>query len=155
MNITTLINAIRDAVKDNAAVSAWCTTNYSVAHNVYKGVDTRQPPASSSYPLVHIFPVAKSLGYGLESEDHIIGVTVGLYDATQTTTGTLIEMEGIDNLEAFRKLVETAIVGAVSSPRFIESIEVEYETIEFFPFFLANMEIHISDRYSGGDDVFK
>lgn len=155
MNISTLINSMRDAVSGNAALSAWCTTNYSQTHKVYIGVDTRKPPASSDYPVVHIFPLGKSMGYELEAENHVIGVNVGVYDDDSTTTGNVIEMEGVANLEAFRKLVETAFIGAVTSPQRIERIEAEYESLEFFPFFLCGMEVHVSDEYFGGNDAFK
>lgn len=146
---------MRDAVANDAAIAAWCTTNYGQAHKVYVGVDTRNPPASSNYPLVHIFPLAKSAGYELESEPHVIGVNCGIYDDDSTTTGKITEMEGVGNLEAFRKLVETALLGAVASPQRIERIEIEYETIEFFPFFLCGMEVVVSDDYFGGDGAFK
>jgi hypothetical protein len=62
MNITTLMNNIRNAIHDNSTLSSWCTTNYGQAHKVFVGSDTRKPPASSDYPLVHIFPLHKIAG---------------------------------------------------------------------------------------------
>jgi len=64
------------------------------------------------------------------------------------------EYDGVDKIEAFRKLVETAIVTTVSSPQFIDSLSIEYEVIEYFPFFLASMEFSINEDYYQGDNVF-
>ena len=62
---------------------------------------------------------------------------------------------GIDHLEAFRKLVETAVVAAIPTGSRIDLLTIEYETIEFFPFLLASMEFKIAEDYYQGDDVFK
>lgn len=159
MNITTLINAMRDAIVGSATVKAWCYTNYDQAHTVYKGVDQRNPPPSTDYPVVTVFPVSKIAGYELEREEHVIGVVCGVKDETVTSTTTsavvLKEYDGVDNLEAFRKLVETAAVGAVSSPQRVEVLFIEYEVIEFFPYLLASMEFKVSDDFYEGDDAFK
>ena len=155
MNITTLINALRDGIKNNAPLAAWCVATYAKSHTVYKGMDARNPPPETSYPLVHIFPIRKTAGYELASEDHGIGVTCGVFDSTVTISGIVSEYGGIDNLEAFRKLVETAVVAAIPTGSRIDLLTIEYETIEFFPFLLASMEFKIADDYSQGDDVFK
>lgn len=254
MNITTLINNLRDALTASSAINAWCRSIYGKGHTVYKGVDQRNPPAEAEYPMVCLFPLVKDAGQSLEAQDHGIGCVCGVHDSTRssstsviedsirsaaykwTASGsgtseyycelaaggdpslnepdgvkvndvaategeagslaagrwawgdndalgystvyvrladgtdpdtkaagyveatynvTLVEYAGIDRVEAFRKLVETAIVGAVSSPRFVEEIRVEFEAVEFFPYFLANMEVRVSDRYYGGDDAFK
>jgi len=159
MNITTLINAIRDALKGSATINTWCNTNYSQDLTLYKGLDERNPPDSDDYPVAHLYPINKVGGYDLEESEHGIGITVGLYDETLTTTTdddyVLKEYRGVDRLEAFRKLVETAALGAVSSPQWAAEIRIEYETVEFFPFFLANMELRVTDPYYQGDDAFK
>jgi len=157
MNITTLMDAVRNAVHDDAATQSWCTTNYSRKHKVYVGVDARKPPAEADYPIVHIFPLGKSVGYDLDQQSHVISVTCGVNTtATVTVTGkvNIIEMQGIAHIEAFRKLVESAIVAVIPSNCQIATLEIEYETIEFYPFFLANMEFTITEEYYQGDGVF-
>jgi hypothetical protein len=150
---------MRDAVQADATLLAWCQANYSKAHTVYKGMDVRQPPPEAHYPIVHLFPVSKALGYGLEKQEHVIAITCGVYDADldSSTSGgvTLYEYDGIDNLEAMRKLVEAAVKAVVPAGGLIEAMRIEYETIEFFPFLLASMELTISDEYYQGQDVFK
>jgi hypothetical protein len=157
MNISTLLTSIRDAIHDDSATKTWCTANYTRNHYVYVGADQRNPPGDDKYPLVGMYLIGKKAGYGLDSEEHRIGVTCGLYDSSLAATGkaNVVQYTGVANLEAFRKLVETAIKGAVSSPQRIEEINIEYEMLEFFPYFLCNMEIRIPDDYFQGDDVFK
>lgn len=156
MNILTLLHNTRDAVADDAATKAWCQTNYSRDHWVYVGIDVRKPPPELVYPLVHIFPLSKVVGYQLTAQDHGIGANCGINNADTTVTGksNVVELTGIEHIETFRKLVETAIVGANLLTGLIETLNIEYETLEFFPFFLASQEFKISHDYSKGDDVF-
>lgn len=157
MNITTLMNNIRNAVYDNAALSAWCTSAYGQAHKVYVGVDTRNPPASSAYPLIHLFPLTKTAGGGNQSIS--IGATCGIYDAnTLTVAGRTraIELRGVSYLEAFRKLVETAaLTAALDDGYWFDRIEMTYETVEYFPYFLAAMEIVVLGELAFTEDFFE
>lgn len=156
MNINTILHNLRDAVHDNAATQTWCTANYSQNQKVYVGVDVRNPPASTDYPLVHIFPVEKVEGYEFTVQDHGIGVTCGIHDANMLTTGKAraVEYRGVSYLESFRKLVEAAVVAANIGTLRIDALTIEYETVEFFPYFLATMEFKMIHDYSQGDDVF-
>lgn len=157
MNITTLITTLRTAIHNNSAAQTWCTTNYTRNHYVYVGTDVRNPPDADHYPLVHLFPVSKANGYERDSQDHVLGITCGIYDSTFLTIAgeaKSIEYNGIVNIEAFRKLIETAIVAAVPAGIRIDEMKIEYETIEFFPYFLANMEIRFCAEYYQGSDVF-
>jgi len=157
MNMITLLTSLRDAIHDNSATQTWCTTNYTRNHKVYVGIDTRNPPDVDEYPIVHIFPVSKIEGYELDEQEHGIGVTCGLYNAdTRTVSGktNVVEYEGIQDIESFRKLIETAIVGADISNLRIDSINIDFETLEFFPFFLASMDLKIVWPYSQGDGVW-
>lgn len=157
MNILTLLHNIRDAVAEDSETKAWCQINYNRNHNVYLGVDVRKPPTETNYPLVHIFPIGKRAGYGLDAQEHMIGITCGIYDAdTETTTeDNIIELQSIGKLEEFRKLVETAVAGADLITGTIEEISIEYETVEFFPFLLTTQEFKIDSEYYQGGDVFE
>jgi hypothetical protein len=88
----------------------------------------------------------------------VVGITCGVYKDSVTTTayanGTLWEYDGIDDLEAFRKLVETAVAAVVPDGSWIDGLNIEYETIEFFPFLLASMEFSVMTPYHAGEDVF-
>ena len=156
MNITTLLHNMRDAIHDNSALNTWATTNYGRNPKVYVGIDTRKPPAADQYPLVHLFPQQKTIGDG--NQTHVIGVTCGIYDDDTLTTSktNVVELEGISYLEDFRKLVETALLTtALSDAHWIASIDVVYETVEYFPYFLCAMDVHIQAELSFGQDFYQ
>ena len=157
MNMTTLLDAIRDAIHDDAAVLAWCDAAYTRAHRVFVGVDARHPPDENMYPLVHVFPVSKTGGYEVVTQGHQVAVTCGIYEAAdrETSKDYVTEKLGVSYLEAFRKLVETAVVGCDISDHRIDRMEVEYETLEYFPFFLCNMTFTIVWDFAQGDDPFR
>ena len=157
MNVTALIDTLKNAIHDDAALSTWCLAQYGQAQKVFVGIDTRKPPASSDYPLVHIFPLYKRAGGG--TQEHSIGITCGIYDDdTLTVPGRtrVTELEGISALETFRKYVEDAVLGiTLGSGYWVDSIEITYETIEYFPFFLASMEVRIAGELAFGSDQFE
>lgn len=156
MNMNTLLTTLRDAIHDNSATQSWCTSNYSRNHKVYVGIDIRKPPAEDQYPIVHLFPMTKLEGYELEEQEHGFGVTCGLYKTGTRTTGktNVVEYTGMQDIESFRKLVETAITGTSIADIRIDSLNIDYETIEFFPFFLANMDFKFVHDYAQGDGVW-
>lgn len=180
MNITTLINAIRDVLANSSEISDWSVAIYGHGPTITKGADEKNPPEQADYPVIHLFPIGKSAGYGVDMIGHDIGISCGVSDTsiTSSTVGqvTLLEYTGLDNLEAFRKLVETAVVTAVESGLgfgevefgedpfggetwhgsvFLDDVKITYETIEHFPFFLASMALSINGPATLGGDPFE
>jgi hypothetical protein len=143
MNIVTLIHNFRDAIHDDSALQTWCTTNYGSAHRVHVGIDTRKPPAIDR-PLIHVFPLSRT--DGSQGETCVIGVSCGIPDddLLTTTKARVIELEGISKLDDFRDAVKTIIEGvSLSSGQWLGDIETNYEAVEYFPFFLAAMEVPV------------
>lgn len=156
MNIYTLLTTLRDAVHDDSNTQTWCTAQYERNHKVYVGIDTRKPPGEDEYPLVHLFPISKQGGYDAERLEHGIGVTCGVHNATAATTGkaNVVEYVGMEHIETFRKHVETAIAGAVPTGHDLVRFEADFDTLDFFPFFLATQEYIIGkDLYQGDDPL--
>jgi len=159
MNIDTLVATIRDAIHDDSATQTWCTTNYGRNHKVYSGINVDSPPGQDDCPLVAIFYGEKDVGYDEDGIRHIIPVTCEIYDADLRTVAgktNVIEYEFVQNIESFRKLVETAIATALSAnyPLIrIARIRIQYETVESFPFIDAAMMIEFYEDYSQGDNV--
>ena len=163
MNITTELNKIRDALKSSTAIVAWSVTNFSKTHTVYKGIDTRKSPAESECPVVYIYPVQQMGGYDLDDQDIGIGAICIISKDTITTTTTAVngetvtlnEYAGIDLVEALRELVEQEIVGiALSNGDLVVEVNVDYEPIDAFPYFIATMDAMIRHEYSQGDDPY-
>lgn len=159
MNITTLINDFRDALQNNDTLTGWALVNYGHVYSIFKGVDVRNPPGQELYPVIHLYPISKRMGHEEMAASHIVGITCGVYDSGQSQVdgalGNSREYDGIDLLEAFRKLVETALLAAIPVSLTIDSLNVEYETIEFYPFLLCSMEMKLSQAYLLGCDLFE
>lgn len=165
MNIDTLVELLVDAIVASSEILSWCNTNYSSPHTIYKGIDLRKPPPQADYPIIHIWPINKMEGYSLPQQSHSFGIVTGIYDETQssetdTNLVTVKKYQGLANIEAFRKLVESAVTTEIDSNTNtveleIDTLEISYETIESFPFFLA-VDIYICNKdYSQGDDAFE
>lgn len=165
MDINELKDICINAVIADSSTLNWCNSNYSNPHTVYEGIDLNNPPPATDYPCINIFPMTKTGGYGQIQKTHIIAMVCGIYDETLTTTTdtngvTHKKYDGIENIEDFRYLIETAIVTEIESNTssnlvFIENVTVEYENIEAFPFFLSYSFFEFNEKYSQGDEVFQ
>jgi|GEM_PF-5978548 len=165
MNILTILDEYTNSIALDKDIKMWCLNNYSQAHRIFNGVDTRRPPGKTEMPAIHLIPVNKQVGWELESIPHTMGVICEIYDENKTTETIddviITKYTGINNIEEFRKLIENCIqnvdVGANSDLENlrIDEIKIDYEAIEYFPFFRAFMEISfIKDLYQG-DDPFE
>lgn len=165
MDINNIIDISISALIADSSILNWCNSNYNNPHTIYQGIDLRNPPSSDDYPCIHVFPLAKNVGYSLNKKMHTLGVVCGIYDATKTTdTDTNlvkhIKYQGIEYIEDFRYLIETAITEELKTNTdtpelFIDSVIVEYEMIDSFPFFLAINTFELNENYSQGDEVFQ
>ncbi len=112
MKITTLLNAMRDDLSNNADLLAWCVANYGRAPYIYsKGIDDRNPPKPEShYPVIVLKGDEKTIDSRGQTQQVI--VVCGVYDdAKNSITGKpqIIEYAGPDNLEDFRRLVRDIV----------------------------------------------
>lgn len=136
----------------------WCNTNYNGPPTIYKGIDIREPPPDTSYPIIHLFPISREKGYNISERNYLLGIVLGLCDTTLNTTTTgddviIKEYQGIDNIEDFRALVETCIVDAMPVNDWIDSINITYNTIDAFPFFLCSNFYTITNAYLQGNKL--
>ena len=164
MDINNIIDISVTALIADASILNWCNTNYSNPHTIYQGIDLRNPPPATDYPVIHIFPMTKNVGYALKKKSHVIAIVCGINDDTITTATDTNEVthkkyDGIENIEDFRYLVETAITAELESNTdtpelIIDSVQIQYETIDSFPFFLAITVFELNKDYSQGDSVF-
>lgn len=157
MDIYGLITQMRDGIAGNSDLISWCQSHYGRTHSVFVGTDKRNQPGQDKYPLVGLFPAIKKAGLDETEVLHEIDVVCGVYQ-DKTLAGTMsniTEMQGISELETFRKKVETAITGAVPAGVRIQVLDIAYSPIEFFPFFLAGMTVKAVEPLYMGDDSFK
>lgn len=138
-----LLHALRDAINDNGALTAWCLAVANRRHTIFVGVDERNPPDESQYPLVHLYPMSESGGAYSEAERYVLGCTIGFHDESQhePVASGISELESVAGMPVFAKLVQAAINSAIPAEFSLADVSVEYETVEFFPFLLAVLEL--------------
>ncbi len=152
MNINTLTAALKTGIADSSAITAWCNANYNQDISIYINLDLTDPPQESDCPYVVVYPVGKQVGESLTPKRHSYEVVCCLYDENSTTTGNVVEFTGVANIEALRKLIETALVGASMATARIAELSIEYEFVENFPFMMAAMGVEIlEDVLIGGN----
>ncbi len=157
MDIYLLISAMRDSISDSADLGSWCQGAYGKLHSVFIGTDKRNQPGQDKYPLVGLFPAIKKAGLDETEVLQEIDVVCGVYQ-DKTLTGSkanVTEMQGISEIETFRKKVEAAITAAVSAPQRVQVLDIAYNPIEFFPYFLAGMTVKVVEPLYMGSDSFE
>lgn len=169
MNIDTLLSSIMTGIAEDVAVNTWTMANFERMVTVCKGIDINNEPVAASYPIVHLFlppdPLAKETGYDREKIIHRVGITCGIYSDSSTTsevavdgfegTATTVVFAGIALIEAFRKLVETAVVAVIEAAGLlVDNLEIGFETISSYPFFIAGMIVETNQELYQGSDVF-
>jgi hypothetical protein len=155
-DMNTLLQALRDGIADATAIKTWCTTNYTRNHTVYVGLDQENPPDDDAYPIVSLYPISKGAGNSEEEKKHVFGVMLGIYDTALATGGktNVVEYKGVQNIEAFRKLVAAAISAALTTVR-ITDVAIAYEALELFPYFLCEQQFTAVEDTEFGDDLLE
>jgi hypothetical protein len=154
MEIWTLVEKIRDALKDNADIKAWCQAVYGSDHTIYIGYDERKPPPKSAFPVLVICPVEQERTLNVDYGPMMIEVGYGIEDDTETTVDNVVTYAGVQNVLGFRAAVETILFGlkpdADLGGAWIESAHELIEPVELFPIFLSNVlyTFRNPDRFS-------
>lgn len=125
MDIKTLVEKIRDAIKANAAIAGYCNTNYGRAQTVYIDLDSDNPPdPETEYPIIIMF--ADSQGRGLKNRygEMVVEVGYGIKSTEKTTEtlevgeteleATLVTYTGVEKILEFRKTVEDVLFNSAT-----------------------------------------
>ena len=154
MNINTILAALADDIAKNAGLKTWANTNYSQNHKVFINIDRRNPPGESDCPYVVLYPISKNVGSGEGVKRHGFEIICCINDDSSRThaEANVTEYAGVQDIETFRKMVETIIDGTDLGGAFMETVDIEYETIEMFPFMMAGMVVSVREDWSFSDD---
>lgn len=164
MNIDTLLDNIVTALSISSTINTWTMMNYTRMVTVYKGIDINNEPGESAYPIIYVHPLTKDTGYDKDKIVHEVGITCGIYKESSTTsnvevdgfegTATKVVYAGVALLEAFRKLIETAVLAADMNNMLGNSLEIVYDTVKNYPFFIAHMVFELNQDLYQGSSVF-
>lgn len=154
MDINTLIDSLAESIASDTDVLSWSNSTYNRDHQVMVSIDTRTPPGEDECPFVIIYPISKVAGQGISSKAHSIEVDCCIYDDTEDSwSGSNVKgFSGVKRIETFRKLIETAIVKTNIGNGIFNQFDIEYDTIESFPFHWAGMIVDISEDWVTGSD---
>ncbi len=161
MNMLTLLNNIAVAIHDDSATQTWCTTNYGQNQEVHIGADTRVPPDTANYPIVHCYFKNKATGYDLQQKAHGFGFTLGINDETESPVvgkDNLVRKTGMLNLESFRILVRDAITGIwdVGTDEIeIATFNSDYDVVDRYPNFFVDIVLMLTEEYYQGLDLWE
>jgi len=141
--MTGLRYLIRDAISGSDAIMAWAGINYDREVSVFVGLDERDPPRSDQYPAVHILPTSRGGDMTPGDDTYTVSIISGVHDESPMVlvpgTDHVYEMQGPVRLEEFVDLIVAELRDVGADDLFLRGVSVEYETVEFFPFFLAEI----------------
>jgi len=140
MNFGDMLTTLRDALATDTALTSWANTTYSNSQTVFLGVDDRNPPTDDEYPALHIYPLSRSGELCPGGDRMTIGIAIGVYDIRSYATGTNTKtLPGIAALEEGISLIKDVIMATTTGENFVNTLEITYETVDFYPYFLAEI----------------
>jgi hypothetical protein len=137
-----LIEQIRTALADDAAVTAWCVEHFGKSHTVFIDVDERQPPdPSTDYPAIVVTGLSQVRGDSHRDLAWELEIGVGVVNEEIVESGNTKTMTGFCQAETLRELAENAIyragIGSVTT-------RAESGSASFFPLFISGSVIPIT-----------
>jgi len=144
MNFGDMLTTLRDALATDTALIDWASITYNTVHTVFLGVDDRNPPTDDEYPALHIYPLSRSGELCPGGDRMTIGIAIGVYDINSYTTvanwqANTKTLPGIAALEEGISLIKDVIMATTTGENFVNTLEITYETVDFYPYFLAEI----------------
>jgi len=144
-NITlyAVLEKMRDVLKNNAALEAYCQATYNTEISVYVGADMSNPPGDSDCPFVMLIGGGKSEGQEVGTDSFRVNVFGALMNEDQETTGKVTEYTGVRQIDELMNLILSALE-QTSVNVCMSVVDYEILDIEFFPMWLAAYDIRIN-----------
>ena len=156
MDVNTLLENMRSVLAQDVQLSDWSNLTYGQTHKIYVNMDTRVPPGEDDCPYIAFYPTGKTAGDSVTRKRHIFEIICCIYDSTSEINpdGNITEYEGVSRIEDFRKMAEDALGDMNIGNVHLDVVDIEYDTIESFPFMMAAMEVTFGqDRLIGVDPL--
>lgn len=150
MDINPLLTSLAETIASDADLEAWCQAEYGRSVQVRINFDTRLLVGEGDCPCVCVHPGEKQYGGNTYADAVNLDCMVD-DDRMRGHAGydTVIEYQGVYNVETMRKLVLTAAAGVIEATddSRINSISVDYDAIQWFPRIVAYQAIEIETPY--------
>ncbi len=125
--IDQLVTTIREAALSDTSLSDWCSQTYGQSPTFFTGIDERNPPDESDYPVIVFVGSQSSRSRKDKFIQSVLHFGLAIVDDdTEEGSGTVLL--GQTRVDRFRVLFEDVVFKAVSG-----QIEVEGESGDAFP----------------------
>jgi hypothetical protein len=147
VNTNSIIDAATTAVAAQADIEAWSQEQYGMSYNVFENIDLRDPPDPDECPAIVVRPLTKAGGMNRPVKTTDIGVDCLVFDERKNQTASgVIQFLGSRMVEELRKMIFAKIQAAIPSDLHIVDLEVDYDTVEQFPYCWCGMAITIEQE---------
>jgi hypothetical protein len=151
-SLKTLIENYKDALTQSATLQNWSNAHYGRCCRVYVNIDARNPPGEDDCPYVMLRPTACRYGRGVREKTTQIEMVCCLHDDTFRLDAETraLEYRGVQKCMDMLDLAVTAVAAVNTGNALLQDIEVEIETIEFFPFFMLGCPLTLVEPLTIG-----
>ena len=112
MTTVEVLQAMSNALADDAALNSWCTEQFGKAPSVFLGIDEIRPPAEEEYPVIALVGVEQARGQDRRELEWRVFLGVGVVNDEITQSGSLRTRTGFLQAETLRELAENALYRA-------------------------------------------
>ena len=106
MTTSQILEAARDALAADTALTDWCLDQFGTAATIMIGLDDKNPPAEDEYPLVAIIGVDQERGNARREVDWRLHLGAGVVNSTIVDTGITKTCSGMLQAETLREMAE-------------------------------------------------
>jgi hypothetical protein len=132
-----VLDLIQTTLENDAAIFAWCETNFGRDPKIFIGIDPFDPPEFDNCPMIVVSSGARFRESNQAYIDHSINVGVGIKNEAKTTGVNTVRFDGIDQLDLFANMVEIALTRAFNQSGFATHQEPTYVDVIVPPEFEA------------------
>jgi hypothetical protein len=143
MTLDTIAKAIRNAILNDANLSATCLALFGKPHKVFYGAEGSRSPAIEDCPCFSIHPAGKSVGHGAASKNFSVRIGIDILQSDPEAGASDLEFSGPANLEVLSDRALALVVG-LSSNISVEVAELEVGTVNEFPILSGELTLSIA-----------
>lgn len=143
MNANEILIKIRDAWLNDAPLTEWCMMTYGQAPTIFMGMDGRNPPDESLYPIIAVF--SATLSGGIQDPTMLVEVAASVVDEEIEDTPMdgfprYRQWLGMGRVQDLLRLARTALVRASFGKITMMN---DAEDISIHPYYTAKDSVQI------------